>query len=88
MKDWVFLTSPFTVFRRRLNVKRIQAGFLAFGSSYFLPLPIPNSSRDSGSGKFRTRSQRRGRPRLARGSLLGFEPPERGSILITSYHTS
>ena len=41
MKDRVFLTLPFTVLRRRLGVKRIQAGFLAFGSSYFLPLPTP-----------------------------------------------
>jgi len=32
-KDWVIFTSPFTAFQRRLNVKRIQAGFLAYGSS-------------------------------------------------------
>jgi len=80
MKDWVFSTSPFTVFHRRPIVKRIQVGFLAFGSSYYdlksyvlqasLPLPILSLSKDSGSGKFRTRLQRRGRPRLTRGSLF------------------
>jgi hypothetical protein len=32
-KDWVIFTSPFTAFHRRLNVKHIQAGFLAYGSS-------------------------------------------------------
>jgi hypothetical protein len=39
-KDWVFSTPPFTAFHRRPVVKRIQAGFLAYGSSYRLPLPI------------------------------------------------
>ncbi len=82
MKDRVFLILPFTVLRRRLHVKRVQAGFLAFGSSYFLPLPIlslafdcfhAEVSTDSGSGKFRTRLQRRGRPRFSRGSLHGFQ---------------
>jgi hypothetical protein len=38
-KDWVIRTSPFTAFHRRLDVKHIQAGFLAYGSSYSLPLP-------------------------------------------------
>jgi len=41
---------------------------------------------DSGSGKFRPRLQRRGRPRLSRGSLSGFKPPEHGSIFNSSYH--
>ncbi len=75
-KDWVFFTSPFTAFHRRLIVKRIQADFLAYGSSYSLPLPTLRVAQGSGSGKFRPRSQRRGRPRLSRGSLFGFRPPE------------
>ena len=37
-------------------------------------------AQDSGSGKFRPRLQRRGRPRLSRDSPLGFQPPEHGSI--------
>jgi hypothetical protein len=40
-KERVFLTSLFTAFHRRPIVKCIQAGFLAYGSPYFLPLPIP-----------------------------------------------
>lgn len=34
MKDWVFSYLIFTVLHRRPFVKRIQAGFLAYGSSY------------------------------------------------------
>jgi hypothetical protein len=34
MKDWVFSCLTFTVLHRRPIVKRIQAGFLAYGSSY------------------------------------------------------
>jgi hypothetical protein len=34
MKDWVFSYLTFTVLHRRPIVKRIQAGFLADGSSY------------------------------------------------------
>jgi hypothetical protein len=49
-EDRVFSKVTFTVSHRRPDVKRIQAGFLAYGSSYyslkshilqtFLPLPI------------------------------------------------
>ena len=57
----------------------------------FLPLPIlwPFDMlrvSDSGSGRFRPRLQRRGRPRFSRGSLSGFRPPEHGSIFNPSYH--
>jgi hypothetical protein len=47
-KTGFFSTSPFTVFHRRPIVKRIQAGFLAYGSSYSLPLPILDPSASSG----------------------------------------
>jgi hypothetical protein len=86
MKDWVFSTLPFTVLHRRPIVKRIQAGFLAYGSSYCLPLPIPGLSKDSGSGKFRPRLQRRGRPRLSRGSLLASSHLNTDLFLFISYH--
>jgi hypothetical protein len=52
-KTGFHFTSPSTAFHRRPIVKRIQAGFLAYGSSYSLPLPIPSpefveGSKDSG----------------------------------------
>ena len=52
------------------------------------PCPFPPRSfdklrtRGSGSGKFRTRLQRRGRPRISRGSLFGLQPPEHESSFI------
>ena len=72
---------PSQPFHRRPHVKRVQAGILAYGSSYFSPLPTLLTLRQvrtqsSGSGKFRPRSQRRGRPRFARGSLFSPRPPE------------
>jgi len=61
-------------------VKRVQARLLTLGSTYSglellnpsgLPAPSrPDFPQDSGSGKFRPRLQRRGRPRFPRGSLL------------------
>src|SRR4030042_6381677 len=49
-KDRVFSTSPFTAFHRRPIVKCIQAGFLAYGSSYCLPLPAPTLRQAQDSG--------------------------------------
>jgi hypothetical protein len=59
MKDWVFSTLPITVLHRRPIVKRIQAGFLAYGSSYcglkssstFRPsCPFPSFDPSTSSG--------------------------------------
>jgi hypothetical protein len=84
------LSKPiFTALHRRPIVKRIQAGFLAYGSSYPSPLPVllPSTTAqlsshrslrisDSGYGKSRPRLQRRGRPRFSRGSPCNSQPPE------------
>jgi len=91
MKDWVFSTLPFTVFHRRLIVKRIQAGFLAYGSSYSLPLPIPfDPSTSSGSRTVDLASFVPDYSGVAvpdsHGVPFGFKPPEYGSIFTFSYH--
>jgi len=91
----------FTAFHRRLVVKRIKAGILAFGSSYSgrdrfrhpssfrfyrPPCPFP-SRRESGYGKFRPRLQRRGRPRFSRGSLSTLSHPDADHLFLSSYHS-
>ena len=85
-KTGFFSTPPFTALHRRPIVKRVQAGVLTYGSPYSLPLPILRPFdklrvQDSGSGKFRPRLQRRGRPRFSRGSPLSSPPPEYESVL-------
>jgi len=94
MKDWVFfcltLHSPPSKTCCEAHSGRfsgLRIVLLGPKSSFYFrpPCPFPPCpfdklrASDSGSGKFRTRLQRRGRPRISRGSLFGLQPPERES---------
>ncbi len=94
-KDWVFsyltLHSPPPKTYCEAHSGRFSGSRIILlglkSSQYFRPAcPFPPCpfgklrASGSGSGKFRTRLQRRGRPRLSRGSHFGFKPPEYGSI--------
>jgi hypothetical protein len=85
MKDWVFFYLTLHSPPPKTHCEAHSGRFSGFRIILFLAPSHPESHetrdhKDSGSGKFRPRLQRRGRPRLSRGSLFGLKPPEHGSI--------